>query len=144
MEKIFNENIFYLIGVMISIAAISAIIFSFTAVVFLRKKKNVKEELLEKQSSKNEFEFLTPVVLKKIEHVTKVVEIKEVKTEVEKNEQPDEKADEIISDELKSKNDNSGLTNSEVSSDNTIEEEKDKISERYKIESRFLKDPKDK
>ena len=142
MENFLSENIFYLIGVLLSVTAIATIIFSFTALIIFRKKNKLKSNPTEDQTIKNEFEFLTPVVLKKIEHVTKVVEIKKVKTSDEKSDKADKFDDEMISDELKL-NSEKALTNSTFSSDNEVEEEKDKTSERYKVESRFLKDKND-
>lgn len=140
MENFLSENIFYLIGVLLSVTAIVTIIFSFTALIIFRKKNKLKSNPTEDQTVKNEFEFLTPVVLKKIEHVTKVVEIKKVKTSDEESDKVDE---EKIREESEI-NSEKNLTNSAFSSDNEVEEEKDKTSERYKVESRFFKDKNDK
>lgn len=140
MEKFLSENIFYLIGMLFGITAIASIIFSFAAVIIFRKKNKVKSKPTKDQKDKNEFEFLTPVVLKKIEHVTKVVEVKKVKTLDEESDKVDQ---EKISEESKI-NSEKELTNSAFSSDNEVKEEKDKTSERYKVESRFFKDKNDK
>ena len=76
MENYFNLNIVELIGLLIAVVAVITIIFSIVVVIIFRNKNKIGEMDQIGSNEQKQFEFITPVILKRIENVTRIVEEK--------------------------------------------------------------------
>jgi hypothetical protein len=142
METYFNLDVVKVIGLLLAAVAVITIIFSSVLVIYFRKNNKLNIPRSSKSEDKKQFELLTPVLLQRIENITKIVEEKRhvqvIKTEPEtKSEVKDnsnyEKEEDVVQDGDESKIENEA---------DAKEEQQRDISERYKIENRFIRNPK--
>ncbi len=142
METYFNLDTVKVIGLLLAAVAVITIIFSIVIVIYFRKNNKLNIPQSSESEDNKQFELLTPVLLQRIENITKIVEEKrhvqvietepETKSEVEDNINY-EKEEDVAQDGDESKIQNEA---------DAKEEEQRDISERYKIENRFIRNPK--
>ena len=141
MENYFNLNIVELIGLLIAVVAVITIIFSIVVVIIFRNKNKIGEMDQIGSNEQKQFEFITPVILKRIENVTRIVEEKRnvqiIESENEQKNKSD--ADSKIEKKEEIENDKSSIKDENISETKVTDRD---ISERYKIENRFSRKPK--
>jgi flagellar motility protein MotE (MotC chaperone) len=141
MNEYFNSDIVKILGLIIISVAFVSVIISIAAAVLYRRKNDLISKSFAEIAKKETFELLTPVILKRIESVTKIVEEKQNVASLVEESKPlngkTEIADEIESSETEPEKEK---LESEKNLDENESELRD-VSERYKIDNRFLRDP---
>ena len=142
MENYFNLDIVEFLGLLLAAVAVITVIFSIFLVINYRSKNKISDTHSNESNNKKHFELLTPVILKRIENVTKIVEEKRHVQIIESDPEPINK---VVDDLKVEENAKVEQVDFDIEKDKeTDAEEKNErdISERYKIENRFLRKPK--
>ena len=142
MENYFNLDIVEFLGLLLAAVAVITVIFSIFLVINYRSKNKISDTHSNESNNKKHFELLTPVILKRIENVTKIVEEKRHVQIIESEPEPKNK---VVDDFKVEENAKVEQVDFDIEKDKeTDAEEKNErdISERYKIENRFLRKPK--